>query len=220
MDTVVSLMGPPPKRVPNYVALALGSQDYPLGHHVEITITDAVWLDRLFYNFVCLGSSKLRVLVSIYLKRRHCSSTTYIFPSSTSRMLPSSALLSLLLLAVSAVNATPINPASQTLALTSKINPIQGATTIRELDRTRIAALIANANASAKGKRAVDLVPVSNEFSGFTASVGVGNPPTQCESGDSIVGTALDTFNACHTRQFVDRYWKLKYVDRCWGFEI
>jgi saccharopepsin len=101
-------------------------------------------------------------------------------------MFLSSALLSLLLLALSTVNATPIirdGSSSQLFTLASKINPI-GATSLAQIDRTRTSRLLANVNASAKGKRAADPVFAMNAIVSYTASVGVGSPAVQCESGD------------------------------------
>src|ERR1700683_5210676 len=101
-------------------------------------------------------------------------------------MFPSSTLLSLLLVAASAVHATPIKRDLnnlQILSFTSKINTI-GGKTLAELDRARASALRANALGNANRKHAADSVFVNNTGVTYTASVGVGSPATQCESGN------------------------------------
>jgi saccharopepsin len=93
-----------------------------------------------------------------------------------------SSTLSLLLAIVSAANAKPIQRDSNrfTLSLASKINAI-GAQNLADLDRARASALLENLLAKKNGKKADNPVPVTNAIVTYTASVGVGSPPTQCE---------------------------------------
>lgn len=100
-------------------------------------------------------------------------------------MFPSSTLLSLLILAVSTANASPIqrDPAIVTLSIASRISTI-GAKTLGDLDRARATAL-RNAGLSKRnlnGKRAGDPVSATNTAVTYTASIGVGSPATQCMS--------------------------------------
>ena len=103
-------------------------------------------------------------------------------------MFISSATLSLLLVIVSTANAKPIRRDSNgvTLSLASKINAI-GAQNLADLDRSRASALLENLLAKKNGKRADYPVPVTNAIVTYSASVGVGSPPTQCELGIYLV---------------------------------
>ncbi|KAF7982214.1 hypothetical protein HWV62_29404 [Athelia sp. TMB] len=92
-------------------------------------------------------------------------------------MFPSSALLSLALLAISSVAASPIqrNTGKFSLAFAARVNAT-GSRNIAEHDRARAAALRQNAQ-SGNAKRAT--VSIDNAVVTYTASVGVGSPPTQ-----------------------------------------
>ncbi|EGO00886.1 hypothetical protein SERLA73DRAFT_159520 [Serpula lacrymans var. lacrymans S7.3] len=91
-------------------------------------------------------------------------------------MFPSSALLSLLLVALSAVSATPVKREAKaaTLAFTAKVNA-SGYANIAEADRARAQSLRQGAT---KGKRAAS-ISAANTAVTYTASVGVGSPATQ-----------------------------------------
>lgn len=99
-------------------------------------------------------------------------------------MFPTSALLSFLLVAVSAVSAVPTpeqrDVSKYTLSFAAKVNAT-GAHNLAEADRARAAALRSNALARQSGKRA-NSVSVENTAVTYTASVGVGSPATQCMS--------------------------------------
>lgn len=101
-------------------------------------------------------------------------------------MFPSSALLSLLLLAVTSVSATPIKREANkfSLAFAAKVNGT-GSTNIANSDRARAAALRKNALAKNNGKRDGS-VSVTNTAVTYTASVGIGSPATQCQFNCSI----------------------------------
>lgn len=104
-------------------------------------------------------------------------------------MFISSVTLSLLLVIVSGANAKPIRRDSNgvTLSLASKINAISGAQNLADLDRSRASALLENLSAKKNGKRADYPVPLTNAIVTYTASVGVGSPPTQCEHGIYLI---------------------------------
>ncbi|KIM75788.1 hypothetical protein PILCRDRAFT_78455 [Piloderma croceum F 1598] len=93
-------------------------------------------------------------------------------------MFPSSALLSLLLVAVSSISATPIqrSPSKFSLAFANKLN-ITGSANIAEADRARAAVL--RKDALGKNGKRDGAVSVSNALVTYTASVGVGCPATQ-----------------------------------------
>ncbi|KAF7980823.1 hypothetical protein HWV62_36446 [Athelia sp. TMB] len=92
-------------------------------------------------------------------------------------MFPSSALLSLALVAISSVAASPIqrDTGKFSLAFAAKVNAT-GSQNIAEHDRARAAALRQNAQ-SGNAKRST--VSVDNTAVTYTASVGVGSPATQ-----------------------------------------
>lgn len=98
-------------------------------------------------------------------------------------MFSSSALLSLLLIAASTANATPIERdlGITKLGFATTINDI-GNQTIPQLDRARIAAMREHAWAAKHGKRAGKPVPAHNSIFTYTASVGIGSPVTHCTS--------------------------------------
>ena len=92
-------------------------------------------------------------------------------------MFPSKALLSLILIALTAVDASPLSrrTGKATLSFATKINK-RGTLNIAEQDRARAQAM----------KQAGQLRKRSASFSitdtgvSYTAEVGVGNPPTSC----------------------------------------
>jgi hypothetical protein len=94
-------------------------------------------------------------------------------------MFPSTALLSLLLAAVS--SATPIRRDSNkvTLQFAHQVNALCGLQNLAEIDRDRAIALVNNAASQKGGKVSVD---VTNTAVTYTAQVDIGSPPTQCES--------------------------------------
>lgn len=96
-------------------------------------------------------------------------------------MFPSSALLSLALLAVSSVSASPIKRDANkfSLAFAARFNAT-GSQNVAEADRARAAAL--RKNASSKNGKRDGAVSVANTAVTYTASVGVGSPATQCQS--------------------------------------
>lgn len=102
-------------------------------------------------------------------------------------MFPSSALLSLLLLAVTSVSSTPIKRDAKKFSLefAAKVN-VTGSANIADADRARAAAL--RTNALAKNGKRDGTVSVTNAAVTYTASVGVGSPATQCQF----------TYSSCH----------------------
>lgn len=95
-------------------------------------------------------------------------------------MFPSSSLLSLLLLALSTVDASPIQrDAYPVLAFAARIASV-GVETLGDVDRARAATLRATVPGITHGKRSGKIIPVSNSGVTYTASVRVGSPATQC----------------------------------------
>lgn len=93
-------------------------------------------------------------------------------------MFPSSALLSLLLVAISSISSVSAGPVQRetgkfTLAFAAKIDTA-GFANIADADRARAAALRTNAKSSKSGKRD-GTVPATNTAVTYTASVGVGS---------------------------------------------
>lgn len=93
-------------------------------------------------------------------------------------MFSSCTFLSLLLIAVTSANSSPIerDHSSSVLGFASKIGAL-GTKKLVDLDRARASALIQNAQA--QGKRSGS-VPVANSGVTFDASVYIGSPPTEC----------------------------------------
>ncbi|EGO00888.1 hypothetical protein SERLA73DRAFT_178865 [Serpula lacrymans var. lacrymans S7.3] len=89
-------------------------------------------------------------------------------------MFPSSALLSLLLVAVSIVSATPVRREPATLSFVAKVNA-SGTSNLAEIDRARAQSLLQSVT---KGKRD-GTVSATTDGVSYTASIGVGTPPTQ-----------------------------------------
>ena len=92
-------------------------------------------------------------------------------------MSPSKALLSLVLMSLAAVDASPLSRSTgkATLSLATRINE-SGTLNIIEKDRARAQAL---KNAGDLGKRAAS-ISVTNSMIIYTAQVGVGSPATDC----------------------------------------
>ena len=126
-------------------------------------------------------------------------------------MFPSSAFLSLLLLAVTSVSATPIQRDTKrfSLAFAAKVNGT-GSVNIADADRARAASLRANGLAKKNGKRD-GTVSVTNTAVTYTASVGVGSPPTQCR----FTATLSIVSSFIYFRYSFDRYRKLQHMGRC-----
>ena len=94
-------------------------------------------------------------------------------------MFPSKTFLSLLLVTFSLVDASPLSrhTGRNTLSIARRISERKSGTlSIAEIDRARARAKI---QAGKLGKRD-ESVSVTNAFVGYTAQVGVGNPPTSC----------------------------------------
>ena len=94
-------------------------------------------------------------------------------------MFPSKALLSLILISLAAVDASPLSRSTgkATLSFATRINE-NGVTNIAEKDRARAQAL---KDAAHLGKRAApESVSVTNAVVTYTAQVGVGSPAKDC----------------------------------------
>ncbi|KIJ65854.1 hypothetical protein HYDPIDRAFT_87296 [Hydnomerulius pinastri MD-312] len=91
-------------------------------------------------------------------------------------MFPSKALLSFLLVALSAVDATPLrrDTGKATLSFAAKVNAA-GVANVAAADKARAAAM---RQASHHGKRS-ESFDITNAAVSYTAQVGVGNPPTE-----------------------------------------
>ena len=125
-------------------------------------------------------------------------------------MFQSFTLLSLFVL-VSTAFASPVQRASNNriLRLASKINPIQTGKTLPEIDRARVATIVSNASAKKNGKRADNPVVATDIAVVYTASVGVGNPPTQCGFYPfrPLLVPPLGPYVFCLIRHIDSRYW-------------
>ena len=94
-------------------------------------------------------------------------------------MFPSKALLSLILISLAAVDASPLSRSTgkATLSFATRINE-NGVTNIAEKDRARAQAL---KDAAHLGKRAApESISVTNTGVTYTAQVGVGSPAKNC----------------------------------------
>jgi len=97
-------------------------------------------------------------------------------------MFASKAILSLLLIALSAVDASPLrrNANTATLSFAARLNA-KGAANIAAADKARAQML---KQAGAKSKRAgSSSVSIPNAVVNYVAQVGVGNPATECKIG-------------------------------------
>lgn len=151
---------------------------------------------------------------SSYILAASCGQFLYLFlPSflSTTKMF-SSTFLSLLLIAASATNASPIHRGlgSPILSFASKIGAL-GNKTLVEIDRARATALIHNAQMNTSGKRS-EYVPVSNTGVRFTTKVDVGSPPTQCVLH---IFSPQKLFDQCRCRYTPHRYREFQHLDWC-----
>src|ERR1700732_742736 len=115
------------------------------------------------------------------------------------KMFPSSTLLSLLFLLLSTTLASPVRraPNIPVLSLASTINSVPAGKTVADIDRARAAALLKNASAKKIGKRVDGPVIATDITVSYTASVGVGAPPTQCELLASLPATSLGPYVFC-----------------------
>ena len=103
-------------------------------------------------------------------------------------MFPSSTLLSFLVLALSTTivtNATPIQQPDQNFVLdfVAKLNA-NGSKNLADADRAHAASLIARAQSGNTGtnqKRLNGNLAVNDTGVTYTASVGIGSPPTKCK---------------------------------------
>ena len=132
-------------------------------------------------------------------------------------MFLSSTLLSFLVLALSTttVNATPIQQRNQNsaLGLVAKINA-SGSKTLADIDRARVAGLIAQVQggkSSTHQRRADGTVVATDDGVTYTANVGVGTPPTDCELFHSF---SLPRFSDTLDRHAPDRHRQLEHLGR------
>jgi saccharopepsin len=101
-------------------------------------------------------------------------------------MFSSSSVLSLLFIAVFSAYASPINIGENTIKLGfgCKINALGSTATLPQIDRARAVSLIQSASQSKRSGG--QSITVTNSVVTYTASVGVGSPPTQCKPHDYI----------------------------------
>ena len=95
-------------------------------------------------------------------------------------MFPSKALLSLILITLTAVDASPLSrrTGKATLSFATKINK-RGTLNIAEQDRARAQAM-KQATATGQLRKRSASFSITDAGVFYTAEVGVGNPPTSC----------------------------------------
>ncbi|KAG1887591.1 hypothetical protein F4604DRAFT_1916391 [Suillus subluteus] len=92
-------------------------------------------------------------------------------------MFPSKALLSIVLIALSAVDASPLRrEAAPTLAFNARMNARASDANIADADRARAQAMI---NASFSKRAGSSSFSIASAVTAYTAQVGVGSPATQ-----------------------------------------
>ncbi len=121
------------------------------------------------------------------LPRKRILSPVGFFPSSspTIMMFTASRILSTaLLIAVVSANPVVVRDNLIRLPFAKHFNSASGALNILEADQAHAAALRAHGQAKAAGalsKDAVFSAPLTNHATYYSASIGVGTPPTNCE---------------------------------------
>jgi saccharopepsin len=104
-------------------------------------------------------------------------------------MFPSKALISILLIALSIVDASPLRPeAAPTLHFTARVNARGSNLNIAAADQARAQAMVH----SSFSKRASSSFSVANAVTAYTAQVGVGSPATQCKTRHRVTSDIFD----------------------------
>jgi pepsin A len=106
-------------------------------------------------------------------------------------MFPSKALLSVVLLALSAVDASPLRrEAASTLSFTARMNARANNLNIAAADRARAQAMQQMGSTSKRDSSSS--FSINGAVVSYTAQVGVGSPATQCKTRHRVTPDIFD----------------------------
>jgi saccharopepsin len=104
-------------------------------------------------------------------------------------MFPSNTLLSIVIIALSVVDASPLRrEAASTLGFTARVNARASNLNIADADRARAQAMLF----SSFSKRASGSFSIASAVTAYTAQVGVGSPATQCKTCHRVTSDIFD----------------------------